>query len=112
MTLTKQQLIEEEQIIGTNIEEAVYILTDGTSWDGQFDCGCRGVEHREVESFTKYDRYDGEKFWKEVTVTLGLVMLVPESKMVLIHPEYTVTDKQQKQINKAVKLGYEVSDFN
>ena len=112
MTLTKQQLIEEEQVIGSNIEEAVYILTDGTLWDGQFDYGCRGVEHREVELFTKHNRYDGEKFWYEVTVELGLVMLVPENKMVMVHPKHKVTDKQQKQIDKTVKLAYEVVDFN
>lgn len=110
--LSKQQLIEEEQVIGTNIEEAVYILTDGTLWDAQFDYSCRCVEHREVEMFTQYDRYDGDKFWYEVTVTLGLVMLVPETKMILIHPEHSITSNQQKQINEAVRLGYTVADFN
>ena len=47
-TLKKDDLIKEGYQPGKLITEAVYILQDGTLWDGGFDMGSRGVEHREV----------------------------------------------------------------
>lgn len=104
-------LIEEGYTAGSNVEEAVYILADGSLWDGGFDYGSRGVEHREAEAFTELDRYDGQAFWDDVTVRMGLVMLIPEGKEILINPKYTVTAEQQEIIDEAVNRGYEVGEL-
>ena len=110
--LRKDNLIEEGYEPGQLITESVYILVDGTLWDGGFDMGSRGVEHREVEAFTELDRYDGKKFWEEVMVEKGLVMVVPEWKEVLIHPDHTPTEEQDKKIAEAKKAGFEIGEFN
>jgi hypothetical protein len=94
-----------------NINEAIYILADGTLWNGENVCGSRTIEHREAESFSDYDRYDNEKFWNDVTINMSLIMLIPESQEVLVNPNYTPTDEQDQKINEALDLGYELSDF-
>lgn len=109
--VTAEMLEDEGYIVGQDIEDAVYILADGSLWDAGSDMGMRGVEHREAESFSELDRYDGQKFWEDVTVRMGLIMLIPESREILVHPEQEVTAEQQKRIDEAVSRGYEVGEL-
>lgn len=109
--ITIFDLLEEELEVTENIEESIYILADGTLWGGEFDMGYRGAEHREVEIFTELDRYDGTEFWDAVMVTMGMVMIVPESETILVHPEHSVTEQQEEIIRKAELMGYEVEEF-
>lgn len=110
--LTTNQLLEEGYSITNNISESVYILSDGTLWSGEFNYGIRGVEHREVESFSPYDRYDGNKFWNDVMVNMGLVMIIPETEQVLVSPKYQPTENQNVLIDKAINLGFDLIEFN
>jgi hypothetical protein len=103
-------LLNEGYEVNGKIEEAIYILQDGTLFDGGFEEGCgRCVEHREMEAFSKYDRYDGDKFWNDVME--NIIMLIPESKEILIQPNYTPTTKQNEQIERLLKLGFEINEF-
>lgn len=109
--LTVEALMSEDYMAGDNIEEAVYILADGSLWDGGFDYGMRCVEHREAETFSELDRYDGQAFWDDVAVRLSLVMIIPETKEVLIHPEQIVTEAQKGRIREAESRGFEVGEL-
>jgi hypothetical protein len=108
MNITKQMLIDEGYNVNGKLEESIYILKDGTLWDGGFDYGSRCVEHREVEVFTKFDRYDDE-FWS--TVMNELIMIIPECEEVMILPTYTPTKEQQDKIDQLVKRGFLLSAF-
>lgn len=113
MTVTKEILVKNGYRIGKDFRESIYILQDGTLVDGDFQEGCgRCEDHRMMESFSLFDRYDGEKFWNDVMFTNGLVMIVPECEEILIHPKYTPTDEQKKIIKEMVSKGFVVNKFN
>jgi hypothetical protein len=110
--LTINNLFDEGYTTTDNINKAIYILADGSLWNGAIEYGSRCNDHREAESFSKYDRYDGNKFWNDITVNMGLIMLVPENKEILINPNYTPTNEQEEKINEAVSEGYTIEDFS
>lgn len=107
--LTVNDLLNNGIVIGKSITKSIYILSDGTLWDGMFDCGLRGAEHRETEQFSEFNRYDGGRFWDDVLVRMCLVMVIPETKTILIHPKYSPSSQQHTQINIALAKGYCVS---
>lgn len=109
--LTVEDLENEGYTTTNNITEAFYILVDGSLWDANIEYGSRNNDHREAEAFSKFNRYDGEKFWNDVTINMGLVMIIPESKEVLINPNYEPTNEQQERINEAIEIGYIVEEF-
>lgn len=96
LRLLKKRLIEAETIFTDNIHQALWLLPDGTMIDGEFDGGMRGQDHRIIEcGITKYDRYDGDKFWNEVHLNYGGIRLCPESDVALIRPKQKITDTQK-----------------
>lgn len=109
--LLLEELIEHGYEATESISEAFYILADGTLWEGCFDSGTRGYDHREVETFTYLDRYDGDEFWQEVFLRHKLILVIPETKQLMIHPEQTFTNPQVEMIAYAVKRGYEVVKY-
>jgi len=110
--LTKETVIQEGYKITRNHRHAIYILPCGSMIDGDFYDGSRCEDHRMAEAFSEYDRYDGEKFWIDVTVNMGLIIVEPETKVILIHPEHKPTEQQQKQIRILECWKYETKDFN
>lgn len=109
--LTRNDLIDAGVDIGEKVEESVYILVDGTLWSGLFDCGKRGVEHREAEQFSELDRYDEEAFWEDVMVRMGLVMVIPEVNLVLFDPRHVITQEQQDRIHELIEKQFKVEIF-
>jgi hypothetical protein len=85
--LTNQEItavvIEEGYNMTDNINEAIYLLSDGSMISGDFDYGSRGTDHRMIEILMESDRYD-DNFWNDVHTQLEVVRLVPESNMALI----------------------------
>lgn len=114
MTVTKEMLVEEGYNVGKRYNESIYILQDGTLVDGDFQKGVgRCEDHRMMESFSEFDRYDGDKFWNDIMLTKGLIMIVPEHQEIYIHPEYKPTEEQQKIIFAMThkSQGFTVSEF-
>lgn len=99
-TLTNEQIIElfEEEGVETteNLEEAIYILDDGTLISGMFYDGCRTEDHRIIEVlFDDIDRYTYD-FWEQAHERTGMIQHVPESNWILIKQGQEPTPEQQE----------------
>lgn len=82
-----------------DINNALWLLGDGSMIDGEFYSGMRRQDHRIIECGIKYNRYDGNLFWDEIHLNYGGIRLCPESKIALIRVKQNLTD-YQKQILK------------
>lgn len=83
-----------------NIDEAIYILTDGQLISGMFDYGSRTQDHRCIEAlFDDTDRYD-KQFWNKVVERTGVVQYVPETQMILLKGSQKPTEHQQELIDE------------
>lgn len=109
MVLTEKMLIETGVTITNKFKESIYILSDGTLVSGEFVDGDRTVDHRMIERFCKFTKYDGEKFWEEVMIDLGLIMIIPEYSEILIHPNHIIT-KEQKRVIDLIS-DYSIAEF-
>ena len=101
---TDDQIIDimEDNGIETTIDpyQAIYILRDGTYLSGMFSHGYRTEGHRCIEPcIDGYDRYDGRKFWPAVHQELGVVMVVPETKQLLIMESQELTPDQWHRVD-------------
>lgn len=109
--LLLEELTEHGYEETESLSMAFYILADGTMWEGCFDSGIRGYDHREVEVFTTFDRYDGNDFWEEVFLKLNLVMVIPETKKIMVHPQQKLFSAQAEVVDYAISAGYEVITY-
>lgn len=83
-----------------DINQSIYILTDGRMISGMFDCNIRGIDHRVIESiFEDFDR-NSEDFWDVVIENTGLAMYVPETKVVLLKPTQILSEKQNEIVSR------------
>ncbi|MHC5291055.1 hypothetical protein ACYSTM_21105 [Bacillus licheniformis] len=101
------ELLEEGYNMTDNPFEAIYILTDGQLISGDFDCGCRGTDHRMIECVIDGDRYEDD-FWDKVHTDLGLVRVVPETEIALIKEGQELTAKQEEIISQ---IGFEIEAY-
>lgn len=59
------KVLEAGHELTENVQEAIFLLSDGRMISGEFDYGARGVDHRMIECAVDFDRYDpnfGVKF--------------------------------------------------
>lgn len=77
----KNDLIDddEEDTFTNNLDEAIFILSDGTLVSGEFYGGVRNLDHNSLKS-----RFKPETSWKQLHDTYKFVRLVPETRMALI----------------------------
>lgn len=77
----KNDLIDddEEGTFTNNIDEAIFILSDGTLVSGEFYDGVRNLDHNSIKS-----RFEPEISWKQLHDTYKFIRLVPETRMALI----------------------------
>ena len=99
-TLTNEEIIELFEAEGVetteNLDEAIYILDDGTLISGMFYDGCRTEDHRIIEVlFDDIDRYT-EDFWKQAHERTGMIQHVPESGWILVKQGQEPTAEQQQ----------------
>lgn len=97
--LTNQQIIEMFEAEGVettdNLEEAIYILSDGTLISGMFYDGDRTEDHRIIEIlFDDIDRYT-PNFWHTAHQRTGMIQHVPETSYILKTVGQGVTTEQQ-----------------
>ena len=101
--LNKQiiKIFEDEGIETTdNINEAIYILTDGTLISGMFYDGMRTEDHRIIEIlFDDIDRYT-PNFWSIAHERTGMIQHVPETSYILKTVGQEVTTEQQTYFNQ------------
>lgn len=90
-------MFEEEGVETTeNLEEAIYILDDGTLISGMFYDGCRTEDHRIIEVlFDDIDRYT-EDFWEQAHARTGMIQHVPESNWILVKQGQETTPEQEQ----------------
>ena len=99
MKLTNEQIIEAFENEGiettTDINEAIYILSDGTLISGMFYDGDRTEDHRTIEIlFNDINRYT-PNFWNIAHERTGMIQHVPETSYILKTVGQEVTTEQQ-----------------
>ena len=92
-------------------DHAIYILPDGSLIDGCFYGNQRIEDHLLAESFSAFDLYDGNRFWLDLFNNLNMIMLVPETKTILITNQQTITAKQTEQMNMLIDNYYYTIDI-
>ena len=107
---TNEQIIkmfEAEGIETTdNINEAIYILDDGTMINGMFYDGCRTEDHRVIEVlFDDIDRYT-PNFWSIAHERTGMIQHVPECNQLLINNANVLSDEQMKIVEQMEFVEY------
>ena len=92
----------EDAVTTDDINQAIFIMKDGTLIDGEFDCGIRGDDHNEL-----LDYFDGMT-WEELHQQLNIVRLVPETKFALIGKGQELNQDQQDLLNNS---DYQVAEY-
>ena len=92
----------EDAVITEDINEAIFIMKDGTLIDGEFDCGIRGDDHNELLD------YFGGMDWEELHQQLNIVRLVPETKFALVGKDQELNQLQRDQLNNS---NYQVAKY-
>ena len=103
ITLTNDEIIEMFEAEGVettdNLEEAIYILSDGTLISGMFFDGMRTEDHRIIEIlFDDIDR-NSNNFWEQAHERTGMIQHVPETSFILIKQGQETTEEQQAYFN-------------
>lgn len=106
--LTNQEIIkmfESEGIETTdNLNEAIYILSDGTLISGMFYDGDRTEDHRIIEVlFEDIDRYT-PNFWHIAHQRTGMIQHVPETSYILKTVGQDVTTEQQEYFDQVENI--------
>lgn len=102
--LTNNQIIKALKAEGVettdNLEEAIYIMSDGTLISGMFYDGMRTEDHRIIEIlFDDIDRYT-PNFWHTAHQRTGMLQHVPETSYILKTVGQDVTTEQQAYFNQ------------
>ena len=96
------EILEEEGYSFTdNLEESVFILKNGNLVDGGFFGGdTRTIEHREIAESVVLDkdRYDKD-FWSVLHQRTSMIMVVPETRELLIMEKQKLSNEQKAIIN-------------
>lgn len=92
----KNDLIDddEEDTFTNNIDEAIFVLNDGTLVNGEFCGGVRNLDHNSIKS-----RFEPETSWKQLHDTYNFVRLVPETRIALISGEQVITENIKNILN-------------
>lgn len=96
------EILEEEGYSFTdNLEESVFILKNRNLVDGGFFGGnTRTIEHREIAESVVLDkdRYDKD-FWSVLHQRTSMIMVVPETRELLIMEKQKLSNEQKAIIN-------------
>lgn len=100
----------ESQETTDNLEEAIFILEDGTLIDGEFDMGMRGLDHNCIISLAP-DHLDHIKKWEYIHDTFKVVRLVPETNTALINEGQELTRWQVRILFSDEAEHYEIEEY-
>lgn len=96
------EILEEEGYSFTdNLEESVFILKNGNLVDGGFFGGdTRTIEHREIAESVVLDKDRNDKdFWSVLHQRTSMIMVVPETRELLIMEKQKLSNEQKAIIN-------------
>lgn len=110
----KAYVLDNDSQLTDDINEALYILRDGSMISGMYEDGIRGDDHRMIEGLIS----EGETmhqndqatvdFWKALHQKTSLVRVVPETKQALIAKGQKLTANQKEVIDE---LNYQVQEY-
>lgn len=90
---------ENEVTLTNNIDDAIFLMRDGTGISGDFDMGVRGTDHSVVSDLVEPEiSIKDPQFWAKVHETTGMIRLVPETKTALIMKGQRITTGQKKAL--------------
>jgi len=85
---------EDEETFTSNIDEAIFILNDGSLVSGEFYDGIRNLDHNSIKS-----RFEPETSWKQLHDTYNFIRLVPETKTALVSGSQVITNSVKNMLN-------------
>ena len=105
----KLQLEDMGYALTDDMENAIYVLQDGSMVDGEFDCGYRGLDHNMISFAVPVNRsQDYTGFWNYVHNQLGLLRVVPETGICLAGVDQELTEEQEEFVNY---MGYDLERY-
>lgn len=110
----KAYVKDNDSQLTNDLDEALYILRDGSMISGMYDAGIRGDDHRMIEGLISEGKemYQSDEatvnFWQKLHEKTSLVRVVPETKQALIARGQSLTVKQREIINQ---LNYQVQEY-
>ena len=87
---------DEEDTFTNNIDEAIFVLNDGSLVNGEFYDGIRNLDHNNIKS-----RFEPETSWKQLQDTYNFIRLVPETKTALISGSQVVPENIKNMLNSS-----------
>ena len=87
---------EDEGTFTNNIDEAIFILSDGSLVNGEFYDGIRNLDHNSIKS-----RFEPETSWKQLHDTYNFIRLVPETKMALVSCNQIIPENIKDMLNSS-----------
>lgn len=110
----KAYVLDNDSQLTDNINEALYILRDGSMISGMYEYGIRGDDHRMIEELISEGEamYQSDQatvnFWKALHRKTSLIRVVPETKQALIAKGQKLTASQKEAIDE---LNYQVQEY-
>ena len=110
----KAYVLDNDSQLTDNINEALYILRDGSMISGMYEYGIRGDDHRRIEGLISEGEamYQSDQatvnFWKALHRKTSLIRVVPETKQALIAKGQKLTASQKEAIDE---LNYQVQEY-
>ena len=87
---------DEEDTFTNNIDEAIFILNDGSLVSGEYYDGIRNLDHNSIKS-----RFEPKTSWKQLHDTYNFIRLVPETKMALVSDSQVVSKNIKNMLNSS-----------
>lgn len=94
---------EDEETFTNNIDEAIFILNDGSLVSGEYYDGIRSLDHNSIKS-----RFEPETSWKQLHDTYNFIRLVPETKTALISGSQVISENVKNMLNLS---NYEIETY-
>lgn len=87
---------EDEDTFTDNVDEAIFVLNDGSLVSGEFYDGIRNLDHNSIKS-----RFEPETSWKQLHDTYNFIRLVPETKTALISGSQVISENVKNILNSS-----------
>lgn len=94
-----------------NIDEAIYLFSDGSMIDGFFSYGIRSEDHNLLASLVddkSFKKMEGLDNYTSLHIATNVVRLVPETKTALIMEGQDLTDEQEYLLAEG---GYDIETY-
>jgi hypothetical protein len=113
LRLLKKRLEESGVALTEEVNEAMFLLPDGSMIDGIFDYGMRSEDHRSIFCGVEYGDYymssnPMRTHWDRIHREYKVVRLVPESSTALVKKYQRLTPEQEDILSQT---SYEIEKY-